>query len=57
MAQLVKDGLRRELDVPFYILDLECIDKRNYSKEQVRTRLDAFIEVLGGRKEGCTRQV
>ena len=56
MAQLIKDDLRRVLDVPFYILDLECIDKRNYSKEQVRTRLDAFIEVLGGRKEGCTQR-
>ncbi len=52
MAQMVKEGLRREIDVPFYILDLECIDKRNYSKEQVRTRLDAFIEVLEGNKEG-----
>ncbi|MCF6159473.1 MAG: 2-hydroxyacyl-CoA dehydratase [wastewater metagenome] len=50
LSQLVKDGLRKEVDVPFFILDLECIDKRNYSKEQVRTRLDAFIEVLEGRK-------
>lgn len=56
MAQLVKDGLRKEVDVPFYILDLECIDKRNYSKEQVRTRLDAFIELLEGNKEICTQQ-
>ncbi|MFQ5957402.1 MAG: 2-hydroxyacyl-CoA dehydratase subunit D, partial [Candidatus Brocadiales bacterium] len=50
LSQLVKDGLRKEEDVPFFILDLECIDKRNYSKEQVRTRLDAFIEVLEGKK-------
>jgi benzoyl-CoA reductase/2-hydroxyglutaryl-CoA dehydratase subunit BcrC/BadD/HgdB len=50
MAQLVKDGLKKTVDVPFYILDLECIDKRNYSKEQVRTRLDAFVEVLEGKK-------
>lgn len=50
LSQLVKDGLRKEVDIPFYILDLECIDKRNYSKEQVRTRLDAFIEVLAGKK-------
>ena len=46
LSQLVKDGLRKEMDVPFFILDLECIDKRNYSKEQVRTRLDAFLEIL-----------
>lgn len=46
LAQIVKDGLRKEKDVPFFILDLECVDKTNYSKEQVRTRLDAFMEVL-----------
>ena len=46
LSQLVKNGLRREVDVPFFILDFECIDKRNYSREQVRTRLDAFMEVL-----------
>ncbi len=46
LSQLVKNGLRKEVDVPFFILDLECIDKRNYSREQVRTRLDAFMEVL-----------
>lgn len=52
LSQLVKEGLRKEVDVPFFILDLECIDKRNYSREQVRTRLDAFIEVLTDRKAG-----
>ncbi len=46
LSQMVKDGLRKETDVPFFILDLECVDKTNYSKEQVRTRLDAFLEVL-----------
>lgn len=51
LSQLVKDALRKVVDTPFYILDLECIDKRNYSKEQVRTRLDAFAEVLAGKKE------
>ncbi len=52
LSQLVKEGLRKEVDVPFFILDLECIDKRNYSREQVRTRLDAFIEVLTDRNTG-----
>ncbi len=50
LSQLVKEGLRREVDVPFFILDLECVDKRNYSREQVRTRLDAFIEILTEKK-------
>lgn len=52
LSQLVKEVLRKEVDVPFFILDLECIDKRNYSREQVRTRLDAFIEVLTDRNAG-----
>ena len=46
LSQMVKDGLRKEGNIPFYVLDLECVDKRNYSKEQVRIRLDAFLEVL-----------
>ncbi len=46
LSQMVKEGLRKEGNIPFYVLDLECVDKRNYSKEQVRTRLDAFLEVL-----------
>ena len=50
LSQIVKDDLRKEFDIPFFILDLECVDKANYSKEQVRTRLDAFMEVLNEKK-------
>jgi benzoyl-CoA reductase/2-hydroxyglutaryl-CoA dehydratase subunit BcrC/BadD/HgdB len=46
LSQMVKEDLRKEGNIPFYVLDLECVDERNYSKEQVRTRLDAFLEVL-----------
>jgi len=50
LAQIVKDEMRKDGSVPFFILDLECVDKTNYSKEQVRTRLDAFMEVLAENK-------
>ncbi len=51
LAQIVKGELRKENNVPFFILDLECVDETNYSKEQVRTRLDAFMEVLSENRE------
>ena len=51
LSQVVKADLRKEMDIPFFILDLECVDQTNYSGEQVRTRLDAFIEILAEKKQ------
>lgn len=37
------------LHVPFLDLDGDCIDNRNYSKGQTLTRLQGFVELMGGR--------
>jgi len=42
---LFKDALQK-IDVPFINLDLDCADSRNFSKGQVLTRLEAFMEML-----------
>jgi len=45
---LINEALR-ELDVPVINLEVDCADSRNFSEGQLRTRLEAFIEVLGSR--------
>ncbi len=45
---LVEQGLR-EVDVPVLNLEVDCVDPRNFSEGQMRTRLSAFIETLTAR--------
>jgi len=41
----LKDSLER-LGLPFLLLDMDISDPRGYSPEQIRTRLEGFIELL-----------
>jgi benzoyl-CoA reductase/2-hydroxyglutaryl-CoA dehydratase subunit BcrC/BadD/HgdB len=52
MAQrgLITESLR-ELDVPVLNLEVDCVDARNVAESQVRTRLEAFMEMLSHRKQ------
>jgi len=43
--RLLQDSLA-ELDIPLLTLDMDIGDGREYSPEQVKTRLEGFIEVL-----------
>jgi benzoyl-CoA reductase/2-hydroxyglutaryl-CoA dehydratase subunit BcrC/BadD/HgdB len=45
---LIGEALR-ELDVPVINLEVDCADSRNFSEGQLRTRLEAFMEVLDSR--------
>ncbi|OGR04674.1 MAG: hypothetical protein A2284_17320 [Deltaproteobacteria bacterium RIFOXYA12_FULL_61_11] len=47
---LIERGLRRA-EVPVLNLEVDCIDSRNFSEGQVRTRLQAFVELLLQRRE------
>ncbi len=49
-AMILKDTLR-EADIPLLILDGDCIDRRNSHDGQIRTRFEAFAEMLRTRKE------
>ena len=42
---LVAEGLR-EIGVPVLNLEVDCVDTRNFAPGQIRTRLEAFIEML-----------
>ena len=42
------EGLK-EIDVPVLNLEVDVIDTRNFSEGQLRTRLEAFIEMLENR--------
>ncbi len=44
-ASMIKDYLKAK-GIPMLILDGDGIDKRNYSEGQIRTRLEAFFEIL-----------
>lgn len=46
-TQIVKDALP---DIPVLIIDGDCIDRRDYSDAQIKTRIDAFIEILNRKK-------
>lgn len=46
---LIADGLR-EIGVPSLSLEVDCIDERAFAEGQVRTRVDAFMELILERK-------
>lgn len=46
---LMADGLK-EIGVPMLALEVDCVDPRQFSEGQLRTRLQAFFEMLLERK-------
>jgi benzoyl-CoA reductase/2-hydroxyglutaryl-CoA dehydratase subunit BcrC/BadD/HgdB len=46
---VIRDVMKKR-DVPVLILDGDGVDSRNYSREQTRLRLEAFIEMLEARR-------
>ncbi len=40
----------REMDIPMLILDGDCMDRRNCHDGQLKTRLEAFFEILNNTK-------
>ncbi|MBF0491518.1 MAG: 2-hydroxyacyl-CoA dehydratase [Deltaproteobacteria bacterium] len=42
---LIESGLK-EIGVPVLNLEIDCIDSRNFAEGQVRTRLEAFLEMI-----------
>ena len=42
---LISNGLK-EIGVPVLNLEVDCMDKRNFAEAQLRTRIEAFIEML-----------
>jgi hypothetical protein len=47
--ELVEAGLKRA-GVPVLNLEVDCVDPRNFSEGQLRTRLQAFMELLQDRR-------
>ncbi len=45
---LISEGLK-EIGVPVLNLEVDCIDSRNFAEGQLRTRLEAFTEMLNER--------
>ncbi len=48
-TQILKDTLSKR-GIPLLILDGDCIDSRDYADGQVKTRIDAFLEILDKKK-------
>ncbi len=53
-TQIVKEEILQAKKIPLLIIDGDCIDRRDYSDGQIKTRIDAFIEILG-RKKGSKK--
>jgi len=49
-TQMLKEALQKK-GVPVLVIDGDCIDRRDYSDGQVKTRIDAFMEILNHKKE------
>jgi benzoyl-CoA reductase/2-hydroxyglutaryl-CoA dehydratase subunit BcrC/BadD/HgdB len=49
-GEYVIRDLMRKRDIPMLILDGDSTDSRNYSKEQTKLRLEAFLEMLEARR-------
>jgi benzoyl-CoA reductase/2-hydroxyglutaryl-CoA dehydratase subunit BcrC/BadD/HgdB len=45
---LISDGLK-EIGVPVLNLEVDCMDTRNFAEGQLRTRIEAFVEMLASR--------
>ena len=45
-VRLIKDRVQR-MGIPFLNIDGDCIEERNISEGQLRTRIDGFMELLG----------
>jgi benzoyl-CoA reductase/2-hydroxyglutaryl-CoA dehydratase subunit BcrC/BadD/HgdB len=45
---LISDGLK-EINVPVLNLEVDCMDTRNFAEGQLRTRIEAFVEMLESR--------
>jgi benzoyl-CoA reductase/2-hydroxyglutaryl-CoA dehydratase subunit BcrC/BadD/HgdB len=41
----------KELDVPVINLEVDCVDSRNFAEGQLKTRLEAFMEMLASRRD------
>jgi hypothetical protein len=39
----------KEIGVPVLNLEVDCVDKRNFAEGQLRTRVEAFVEMLESR--------
>jgi benzoyl-CoA reductase/2-hydroxyglutaryl-CoA dehydratase subunit BcrC/BadD/HgdB len=50
-AWLIKDIVRKELDIPFLIVEGDFFDPRPYSLEQLRPKLETFAEMAKGYKK------
>ena len=50
---LISDGLK-EINVPVLNLEVDCVDKRNFAEGQLRTRIEAFVEMLQNRSRPAT---
>ena len=48
---LVEDALG-EVGVPVLNLEVDCVDTRNFAEGQLRTRLEAFVEMIGEGRVG-----
>ena len=46
---LINNGLK-EIGIPVLNLEIDCVDSRNLAEGQVRTRLEAFLEMLSHNK-------
>ncbi len=47
---MLKDAVEKELGVPFMVLEADFYDPRFYTAEQLRTRIEAFAEMLKAAK-------
>jgi benzoyl-CoA reductase/2-hydroxyglutaryl-CoA dehydratase subunit BcrC/BadD/HgdB len=45
---LVTEGLK-QIGVPVLNLEVDCADPRNFAEGQLKTRLEAFVEMLTSR--------
>jgi benzoyl-CoA reductase/2-hydroxyglutaryl-CoA dehydratase subunit BcrC/BadD/HgdB len=47
---LIEEGLK-EIGVPVLNLEVDCIDARKFTEGQFATRIEAFVEMMAGKKE------
>ncbi len=49
-TQIVKEKILQSKNIPLLVIDGDCIDRKDYSDGQIKTRIDAFMEILNRKK-------
>lgn len=56
-SSYLKGRIERENNIPVIVLDADQVDPRDYVESVIKSRLDAYMEILRSRKQAGDSQI